>query len=231
MVKESIIDSANLGAFPHNMNFTNPVRETSNLFPTQLLFLCQRWGSTSILDEDHHRQIPAEKRLMPSLCLLPGRHKRDNPLLEGNLNYTRANVNWLSSITLRKRRFKRLIASNSCCRSWSRCLLLFWVFLTGSFLIEEGNSEAIRKKREDLERFVSKIKIIEDHQSLTLLKNCFDLPKLQYFLHIVIFPVYWYLEDLKRFDNALGAALVVVTNVRFGENSLAQVELPDNQDA
>ena len=57
-----------------------------------------------------------------------------------------------------------------------------------------------------------------------MLKNCFALSKLQYMLCASL--AYSHMEDLGTFDDALVAALAAVTNTRFGENFLVQVELP-----
>ena len=97
-------------------------------------------------------------------------------------------------------------------------------FLLGASLSVEGTPGAVREKCEDLERLVSRLELIENHQAFALLKNCFSLPKLQHILRAS--PAYRCTEDLGRFDNTLAHALSTVTNVRFDENSLAQAVLP-----
>ena len=89
---------------------------------------------------------------------------------------------------------------------------------------EKRISVAVREKVENLELLVFNMKIIEKHQAFILLKNCFALPKLQYIFRIS--PAYSHMEDLERFDDALVAVLAAVTNIRFGEKSLAPVALP-----
>ena len=81
-------------------------------------------------------------------------------------------------------------------------------------LSEKGISIAIRKKRQDLERLVSKLKIIDNHQAFILLKNCFALSKLQYMLRAS--SAYSHMEDLEKFDDALIAAQDAVTSIKFG---------------
>ena len=79
-------------------------------------------------------------------------------------------------------------------------------------------SVAIREKRDYLERLVSKLKI-ENHKAFILLKNSFALPKLKYILRAS--PAHSHMEDSKRLDDVLAAALAAVTNLRIGENPFA----------
>ena len=50
--------------------------------------------------------------------------------------------------------------------------------LLGAPLAEEELSDAVRGKREELERLVSHLELIESHQVFVLIKNCFTIPKL-----------------------------------------------------
>ena len=74
------------------------------------------------------------------------------------------------------------------------------------------------------ERLVSRLELIESHQSFVLIKNCFAIPKLQY-VHRVI-PAYIQVDNLSRLDRSLVAALAAVSNVSLGGQSLAQAALP-----
>ena len=96
-------------------------------------------------------------------------------------------------------------------------------FLLGATLSKEGISVAIREKCDDFERLVSKLKIIKNHQAFILLKKCFVLPKLQYILRASL--ACSHIKDLEKFDDTLVAAVAVVTNIKFWENSLALVAL------
>ena len=98
------------------------------------------------------------------------------------------------------------------------------VSLLGAPLSEEGLAAAIEGKREDLERLVSRLAMIENHQAFVLLKNCLSLPKLQYILRAS--PAYLREEHLRMFDESLVAALQTVTNVRLEGDSLGQSVLP-----
>ena len=96
--------------------------------------------------------------------------------------------------------------------------------LLGALLSEEGVSSVMALKCGDLDRMVSRLKLIENHQAFALLKNCFALPKIQYILRAS--PVYKQEEDLISFDRSLVNALSVVTNVLFESDSIIQATLP-----
>ena len=96
--------------------------------------------------------------------------------------------------------------------------------LLGAPLSERGISYVIRERAEDLERMVSKLHLIENHQAFVLLKNCFALPKLQYVLRSS--PAYRQEAELGNFDKVLLAALSCVTNTRFEDDARKQAVLP-----
>jgi len=96
--------------------------------------------------------------------------------------------------------------------------------LLGAPLSVDGVSAAVLEKREDLERLVSRLNLIENHQAFALLKNCLSLPKLQYILRAS--QAYGCEEALTRFDETLVAALSSVTNVRFEGDTLVHATLP-----
>lgn len=96
--------------------------------------------------------------------------------------------------------------------------------LLGAPLTEFGISEVLSTKREDLERMVARLQLIENHQAFALLKNCFALPKLQYILRAS--PAYNHEGELDGFDETLVSALSAVTNVRFDGDSRVQSALP-----
>ena len=102
--------------------------------------------------------------------------------------------------------------------------------LLGAYHSEDCISKAIREKRENLELLVSKLKIIENHRALILLTNWLAHQKLQHAL--CASPAYSHMKPLERF-RLLVAALMAVTNMRFGDNFLIQVtslfDRPRNQ--
>ena len=96
--------------------------------------------------------------------------------------------------------------------------------LLGAPLSGEGVSTVLSGKSEDLERMVSRLRLIENHQAFALLKSCFALPRLQYVLRAS--PAYQCGEGLAEFDRVLVSALSTVTNVKFTGDSLVQAVLP-----
>ena len=69
--------------------------------------------------------------------------------------------------------------------------------LLGAPLTEEGISSVMSVKCEELDRMVTRLRLLENHQAFALLKNCFALPKIQYILRAS--PVYRREEDLVSF--------------------------------
>ena len=96
--------------------------------------------------------------------------------------------------------------------------------LLGAPLTVQGMSAVIREKREDLERKISKLRLIVNHQVFAHLKNCFYLPKLQYIIRAS--QAYRRENDLKEFDGTLVTALSTDTNVQSEGESLKQAVLP-----
>ena len=96
--------------------------------------------------------------------------------------------------------------------------------LLGAPLAEEGISSVMSVKCEELDRMVTRLRLLENHQAFALLKNCFALPKIQYILRAS--PVYRREEDLVSFDGSLVKALSAVTNVQFEGDSIIQATLP-----
>ena len=96
--------------------------------------------------------------------------------------------------------------------------------LLGAPLSEGGASSVMAAKCEDLNRMVSRLTLLENHQAFALLKNCFALPKIQYILRAS--PMYKQEQDLMSFDGSLVNALSAVTNVQFEGDSIIQATLP-----
>ena len=119
----------------------------------------------------------------------------------------------------------RVLCDWSTCRKHKQKIVRVECPLLEALLSEEGISVDIREKHEDLERYVSKLEKIEKqkHKAFIWLKNGFALSKLQYILRAS--PAHSYMADVERFDDSLVAALAVVTNMKFGQNSLNQVAL------
>jgi hypothetical protein len=79
------------------------------------------------------------------------------------------------------------------------------------------------KKHGDLDRMVTRLQLIDSHQALTLLKNCFAIPKLQYILRAT--EAYKCRPELEEFDTTVRAAVAGIVNVGFSTESWKQATL------
>lgn len=96
--------------------------------------------------------------------------------------------------------------------------------ILGSPIASQGVKRAIMSRSEALERMTAKLCKIDPHQALTLLKNCFSLPKLLYTLRSS--PAYQEEESLASFDAIVKDSVSSLTNVDFDFNSWNQATLP-----
>ena len=96
--------------------------------------------------------------------------------------------------------------------------------LLGAPLSIEGIPEALEDKIKGLETMVGKLEVIDNHEALVLLKNCFAIPKLQYVLRTS--QAYITTDYLRRFDDTLKKALSRITNVAMNDESWQQATLP-----
>ena len=64
--------------------------------------------------------------------------------------------------------------------------------LLGAPLTKEASDEIMRSKLEALQRMGERLRMIDAHDALFLLKNCFAIPKLTYFLRTApFFQKFW----------------------------------------
>ena len=84
--------------------------------------------------------------------------------------------------------------------------------------------KSVRGRLEDLERVVAKLMIIENRQAFIFPEEL--LCSSEAAIYTSPPSAYSHMKNLARFDDVLVAALAAVTNIRFGENSSAQVALP-----
>ena len=96
--------------------------------------------------------------------------------------------------------------------------------LLGAPILSDGIAGALVEKKQNLERMISKLEAVDNHQAFVLLRNAFAIPKLQYILRAS--PAFTCVEQLRRFDDTLRDALESVTNVSMDNDSWAQASLP-----
>ena len=79
-------------------------------------------------------------------------------------------------------------------------------------------------KSENLQKLQGTLKSLDSHVALFLLKNCFSIPKLTYFLRCS--PTFTQLDLLKSYDDIIASILCDISNLQFNELSLDQASLP-----
>ena len=80
------------------------------------------------------------------------------------------------------------------------------------------------KKIKELEKISDVIDKLDAHYGFYLLKNCFSMPKLLYFLRTT--PYFLQNDFLERYDKLLRNSLGKVTNVKMDDNQFLQAALP-----
>ena len=80
------------------------------------------------------------------------------------------------------------------------------------------------EKIRELEKISDVIDKLDAHYGFYLLKNCFSMPKLLYFLRTS--PCFLQNDFLKRYDKLIRSSLCKVTNVKMDDNQFLQAVLP-----
>ena len=98
--------------------------------------------------------------------------------------------------------------------------------LLGAPLGAVSRKRLLEKKVEDFETMSSNLEKVEPHTALFLLRNCFSIPKVLYYLR----TSECFRENalLKNYDSLINRMLETITNVSMDQNSLSQARLPDN---
>ena len=94
----------------------------------------------------------------------------------------------------------------------------------GAPLTATATEAAVREKREDLVRMLQRLKKLDAHTSLYLLRYSLWLPKLQYLLRAA--PIFQFHSLLKQLDGVIRPAIEELVNVRFSDRNWEQAVLP-----
>ena len=94
----------------------------------------------------------------------------------------------------------------------------------GAPLTRAAIGTALGKKKEELDRLLNRLQLLDSHSAFYLLRHCLWLPRLQYLLRAA--PVYQQPELLHQLDADLKSAVGGLVNVNFGEASWQQTVLP-----
>ena len=97
------------------------------------------------------------------------------------------------------------------------------LLILGSPIGELCRNELLDKKIKELEKISDVIDKLDDHYGVFLLKNCFSMPKLLYFLRTS--PCFLQNDFLERYDKLLRYSLCKVTNVKMVDNQFLHAVL------
>ena len=101
------------------------------------------------------------------------------------------------------------------------------LLLLGAPILEEEIDGVLLEKLEDLKRMVERLSMIDAHDALFLLKNCFAIPKLTYFLRCA--PTFKNTATLQLYDQEMRNSLQKILNVELKEEAFNQSSLPVKQ--
>ena len=96
--------------------------------------------------------------------------------------------------------------------------------LLGAPINIEGISKVLKPKLESLELMCSRLGDLDRHEATFLLKNAFNIPKLNYFLRTA--PCFLENETLEMFDETLHTSIQKILNVKMDDNAWSQASLP-----
>ena len=96
--------------------------------------------------------------------------------------------------------------------------------LLGAPIMRQAGEGVFRSKLNDLQIMLERLTQIDAHDAIFLLRHCFAIPKLMYFLRCA--PSFKFKEVLQDYDQYLRLGLEDILNVKLGENSWLQSTLP-----
>ena len=96
--------------------------------------------------------------------------------------------------------------------------------LLGAPLTTEALPHLLHAKIESLECMISRLRILQAHDALYLLRNCFALPKLLYLLRTS--PTWRVSELLEGFDSRVRDAIQEICNIKLDNFMWSQASLP-----
>ena len=91
-------------------------------------------------------------------------------------------------------------------------------------MLTEAIDNVLKSKLESLKLMASRLKEIDAHDALFLLRNCFSMPKLTYTLRTS--PCFLRMETLNEYDTIINQSLQDILNVKLEEKAWNQSTLP-----
>ena len=96
--------------------------------------------------------------------------------------------------------------------------------LLGAPVSPEAIEEVLNSKLESLKLMTKRLELLDSHEAMYLLKNCFALPKLNYFLRSS--PCFLKKDILQEYDSVIKESLVSILNLKLDGQSGTQYSLP-----
>ena len=96
--------------------------------------------------------------------------------------------------------------------------------LLGAPIFKEAINHVLEPKLEQLALMAKRLNLIDAHDALFLLRNCFSIPKLTYFLRTA--PCFLKKDILKKYDSIIKEALENILNVKLDDRAWDQCTLP-----
>lgn len=96
--------------------------------------------------------------------------------------------------------------------------------LLGAPIFSEGVGDALQAKTKTLASLAVHFRNLPAHVSLTLLRSCFSMPKLNYIIRAT--PTWKFPEEVLHFDETLKQILEEILNIYLSENQWCQASLP-----
>ena len=98
--------------------------------------------------------------------------------------------------------------------------------LLGSPILPEAIKTVLNAKIESLKLMTERLTTIGAHEALFLLRNCFSIPKLTYFLRTA--PCFMERSIMHKYDNYIKDSLQKILNIHLEEPAWNQSTLPVN---
>ena len=96
--------------------------------------------------------------------------------------------------------------------------------LLGAPIFPEAINTILNPKLENLKLMASRLNEIDNHEALFLLRHCFAMPKLTYFLRTS--PCFLEQDTLEKFDKIIKDTLVNILNISLPDTAYKQATLP-----
>ena len=96
--------------------------------------------------------------------------------------------------------------------------------LLGAPIYVSAVESVLKPKLENLQLMMDRLKEIESHEALFLVRHVYGIPKLTYFLRTA--PCFMKSEFLQRFDEIIKKSLISILNINLSERAYIQATLP-----